>query len=251
MKSGAMTKQPRSRAAAPRASKGGGTQRVYDAIRAQILSLDLAPGVSLDEAALARLHGVSRTPVREALVRLASEGLVLLLPNRGSQVAPLDLARIKDYLEGIDLCQRAAMRWAAIRRRPEQLELITQLCRAFEEAARGGNRDAMVLTNRDFHAAIADACGNVHIAAAYKRLLDEGLRISRFTLSDRYLDLEGSRDFVDAIIREHKEMVEFIAKRQPDAVERIALSHTERTRERFIDYLKDSLSPDMAIEVLR
>ena len=237
--------------AGPIRSRGGGAQSVYEAIRGQILRLELAPAANIDEASLARVHGVSRTPIREALVRLASEGLVILLPNRGSQIAPLDLARIRDYLEGIDLCQRAATRWAALRRRPEQLETIEARARDFEEAVRGGNADAMVLANREFHAAIADACGNIHIAAAYKRLLDEGLRISRFSLSDRYLGPETSAQFVEQVIREHRELVEYIARRQADAAERIALHHTERTRECFIDFLKDSLSPEMAIEAAR
>lgn len=231
-------------------ARGAGTQRVYEAIRAQILNLDLAPGSSIDELTLGRLHGVSRTPIREALARLASEGFVLLLPNRGSQIAPLDLARIRDYLEGIDLCQRAATRWAAVRRRPEQLALIVERAAAFEEAVRRGNVDAMILSNRDFHAAIADGCGNIHIAAAYKRLLDEGLRISRFSLSDHYLGSEASARFVGEIAREHRQMVEYIEKRQPDAAERIALHHTERTRERFVDFINDTLSPEMAIEAV-
>jgi DNA-binding GntR family transcriptional regulator len=231
--------------------KGAGAQSVYERIRGQILRLELAPGSSVDEASLARMHGVSRTPVREALVRLASEGLVQLLPNRGSQIAPLDLARIKDYLEAIDLCQRAVTRWAAVRRRPEQLDTIAQRARDFEEAVRAGDADRMVLTNRDFHAAIADACGNLHLALAYKRLLDEGLRISRFSLSDRYLGPETSGEFIDQVLREHCEMVEYIRRRQPDGAERIALHHTERTRERFLEFLMDTLSPELSVEVSR
>ncbi len=74
-----------------RQPRGQGVQYVYEHLRDQIWRLELRPGSKLDEASVVRSLGVSRTPVREAIVRLASEHLVNLLPNRGAQVAPLDL----------------------------------------------------------------------------------------------------------------------------------------------------------------
>ncbi|MCP4204518.1 MAG: GntR family transcriptional regulator [bacterium] len=70
--------------------RGQGVQYVYERPRGQIWRLELRPGSKLDEAAIVKSLGVSRTPVREAIVRLASEQLVTLLPNRGAQVAPLE-----------------------------------------------------------------------------------------------------------------------------------------------------------------
>src|SRR5205085_12410577 len=67
--------------------KGTGTQRVYAQVREDIISLRLPPGADLDEASLEQRFGVSRTPVREALIRLASEGLIVLLPNRGARIS--------------------------------------------------------------------------------------------------------------------------------------------------------------------
>src|SRR5215213_4594935 len=138
-----VTKLTESKKTAPHARelvrRGDSAARVYEAIRSRILSMDLAPGAAMDEAALVRDFQVSRTPVREAVVRLASEGLVILLPNRGSQVAPLDLARIRDYLEAIDLVQRAVTALAARRRSDPALLLIDAAGKAFEDAAaRGG-----------------------------------------------------------------------------------------------------------------
>src|SRR5262245_59247774 len=72
--------------------KGTGTQRVYRDVRDDIIALRLSPGADLDEASLEQRFGVSRTPVCEALIRLASEGLITLLPNRGARVAQIDIS---------------------------------------------------------------------------------------------------------------------------------------------------------------
>ena len=206
--------------------RGDSASFIYDAIRHRILSLELAPGAAIDEAALVREFGKSRTPVREALVRLASVGLVVLLPNRGSQVAPLDLSSIRDNLEAIDLCQRAVTAWAAVRRQPRDIERMKERAAEFEKAAARKDAAAMVLTNRAFHAAIADACGNLQIAAAYNRILDEGLRIARFSLNSLYGgDDSERRRFVDIIVREHKAMIAAIERRDAERARRRHLAH--------------------------
>ena len=77
------------------------------------ISLAIAPGEELDESLLSTRYSVSRTPVREALIRLASEKLVVLSRNRRATVQPLDLAGFPGYLEALDLLQRAVTRLAA------------------------------------------------------------------------------------------------------------------------------------------
>jgi DNA-binding GntR family transcriptional regulator len=229
--------------------RGDSAARIYADIRRKILSLELQPGAAIDEAALVRDSGASRTPVREALVRLASDGLVILLPNRGSQVAPLDLARIRDYLEAIDICQRAVTIWAAVRRRTQDVVVIRERAAAFEAAAAANNTDAMVLANRAFHQAIADACGNRMMATAYERILDEGLRVSRFSLGSIYRSQDAdSRAFVDIIIQEHAGMVHAIETGDTALADQLAASHTVHTRARFAGFLADTLAPVVKID---
>lgn len=229
--------------------KGDSATSIYDIVRAKILSLELTPGSALDEASIVKRYGVSRTPVREAIVRLASEGLVLLFPNRGSQVAPLDLEKIRDYLEAIDLCQRAVTAWAATRRRPAHLVAIRDRALDFDRAVEAGDVDVLVRSNHAFHLAIAAACGNAQIAMAYQRLLDEGLRIARFTLGDFYYRQTATyRAFVDNVAQEHAEMVDAIAAGDPGRAELVAAAHTDHTRDRFVEFLRDSLSPAIRIQ---
>src|SRR5262245_46033781 len=73
-------------------AKGTGWKSVYDTLRTEILSLELPPGQLLDETTLAERFDLSRSPVREALIRLSSEELVVTLPNRSTIVAPIEIA---------------------------------------------------------------------------------------------------------------------------------------------------------------
>ncbi|WP_292231917.1 GntR family transcriptional regulator [Mesorhizobium sp.] len=87
----------------PVMSKETGSARVYSELRHNILNMSLPPSYPLDEVSLSQLFNLSRSPIREALVRLASEGLVLTLPNRSTIVAPLDFRSVPEYLDALDL----------------------------------------------------------------------------------------------------------------------------------------------------
>jgi len=230
------------KSAAPR--RGDSTLSVYTLLQDMILSLQLRPGQKIGEEGLAELCGVSRTPVRDALFRLAAEGLVVQLPNRITQVAPLDVSTLRDCLEGMDLIQRAVNRWAALRRSPADLVAIEKCGRVFEKAAATRDLKSMVLANRAFHAAIGAASGNDLLAQAYQRLLDVGLRIARFTLNgpsvgptDRY------GNFVDEVLQDHRDMLVAIERKDADMAERLATLHNVRTRDRFTDYLASPGDP--------
>ena len=228
--------------------RGDSAARIYEGIRSRILSMQLAPGAAIDEAALVREFEVSRTPVREAVVRLASDGLVTLLPNRGSQVAPLDLARIRDYLEAIDLVQRAVTALAARRRSEVGLKVIEVAGQAFEDAVTRVDSERMVERNRDFHVAISHSCGNELLITTYNRLLDEGLRIARFTLSDRFYQSHDSfRGFVERVVSEHRQMIQAIRDRDAAAAEAVAKAHTDHTRARFSEFLFEGFSTNASV----
>jgi DNA-binding GntR family transcriptional regulator len=234
----------------PGAQKGGrgnSTHYVFCRVRDMILNQDLRPGQNIDEQRIAKMCGVSRTPVREALYLLSAEGLVLLLQNRVTQVAELDTQTLQNYFESMDLIQRAANRWAALRRAESDLALIQQLSDKFDAAvARGALRD-MVVANYDFHTAIGDAANNEFIADTYKRLLNIGLRVARFTL---YPDKEivDARDFTSSIQEEHADLIDAIAQRNTSRAERIALSHTDKTRDQVAKYLAISSGKSINID---
>lgn len=234
----------------PATPKGGSTQYVYESVRERIINMVLLPGASIDEATLVNLFRVSRTPIREALIRLASEGLVVMLPNRGAQVAALSIDTIRDYIEAMDVCQRAVFCLAAVRRQPEDLLAIDGRLEEFEAAAAGRDSKAMTVSNHDFHFAIGTACHNVYLGRAYKHLLTDSLRLSRITLSHELFSSEKAfSDYVDEIITEHRQISEAIAARDVDTAETLGRSHVEIARKRFVEYLSPTSTGSLKVRV--
>ena len=220
--------------------KGKGARYVYDALRQQILDLTLRPGAKLDEMTLVRRLGVSRTPVREALIRLASEGLVFLLPHHGAQVAPLDLLDMAEYFEALEILERIVSRWAAARRTDEDLTRIEAARDAYDAAARSGDAGALIDLNREFHAAIAGAAHNAPIANARLLLLDQGMRLHRIwyhSLSQRDPDGDITRTRA-----EHGRMVDALARRDGETADQLARKHVAAFRKQLSDHLSSGLA---------
>ena len=229
---------------ASRLAKGASSEFAYDALRREIVSLALAPGAPLDEASLIARLGLSRTPVREALVRLAGDGLVELLPNRGTRVAPMGWTEVREHLESFDLAQRSTTRWAALRRSEAHLDLIERHRKAFEAAVRTRDVDAMMDSNWNFHAAIAAACGNSVFERFYLRLLTENLRIARLAMTFECFVTENAyQAHVDDIVLEHVLMIEAIRGRDADRAEALARSHANLARKRVAETFSQGLSP--------
>lgn len=228
-----------------RRPKGTGTRWAYEEIRSQILSLQLEPGADLDEHVLIDSLKVSRTPIREALIQLAAEGLVDVLPNRGARVSKVDLTGVREFFEALDAAQRMTTRWAALRRTQEHIGAIDRERRSFEKAVASGDLTGMMDINLAFHEAIGTACGNSLVAKHYAQLLAFGLRLSRLSLA--YEGTETRRDeHLQTIIEEHREMVRFIIAGDAAAAEDMARSHTELFRKRVLEYMTSSLSSDMS-----
>ena len=127
--------------------KGHGSQFVYERLRERIVRMEIEPGSYLDELRLVDEFGVSRTPIREAIIRLASENLVVMLPNRGAQVAPLDMEELREFFEAFDLFQRAVNHWSAKRRTEDQVAIMRRQAAAFRAAHADGDITTMVDTN--------------------------------------------------------------------------------------------------------
>lgn len=227
-------------------ARGTGAAYAYDTLRREILSLELEPGQDLDEAGLVARLGLSRTPVREALIRLAADELVVLLPNRGAKVAPLDLADTPRYIEALDLAQRAVHRFAALRRTNEDLDRIAAARDAFEDSVPGGDAMTMTERNRDFHATVADAAQNRYVAGQYVRLLDQGMRLLRIPFAYDPAG-DGAEAHIARIIEDHRQIAAAIAARDADRAEALGHAHAELFRSRLMMFLQQNLSPDVAI----
>ena len=192
---------PSSEAGTHNGGRGFGVQTVYEALQRDIIEMTLAPGEPLDETRLSRRFAMSRTPVREAMVRLAAEGLVTTLPNRNTIVTPIDFSSVPVYFDALVLMYRVTTRLAAMHRKESDLIEIRALGDAFARTVEEADAFGMIAVNRDFHIAIARAGRNRYFTELFAKLLDEGRRLLRLYYSS--YDDHLPKHFVD----EHDEII--------------------------------------------
>ncbi|MFN3548273.1 MAG: GntR family transcriptional regulator [Mesorhizobium sp.] len=208
--------------AGTRPRRGSGVATVYAALKREVLDLTIPPGGAIDEVALTERFGMSRTPIREALVKLAGEGLVVTLPNRGTVAAPIEIQALPQFFDALTLMYRVTTRLAAANRSDADLASIRALQAAYVNAVAARDVAAMIEVNREFHAAIARAGRNVYYTDLFERLLDEGRRLLRFYYSS--LDDDVPRPYLD----EHVEMVAAIEARDVERADRVARAHADQ-----------------------
>lgn len=205
----------------PERKRGSGVKMVYDLLRDEILDLKLAPGSPIDEVQLAERFKMSRTPIREALVRLAGEGLIETLPNRSTMVSNIDFLNLHTFFDALVLMYRVTTRLAAQAHRPEDLIVIRGFHEDYAAALAARDPLKMIATNAAFHAAIAEAGRNPYFTSLFRRLLDEGRRILQ--LYYQSYDEQFPQRFVD----EHAAIIAAIAARDIEEADRLGKAHAE------------------------
>jgi DNA-binding GntR family transcriptional regulator len=220
-----------------RKPRGTGAAFVYERLRDEILSLELRPGSPLDEVGLSKRFRLSRSPVREAIIRLASEGLVTVFPNRSSMVAPLDLRLIPCHLDALEVMQRLTTRLAARNRTARDIEKIEKSEAAFADAVNKRQLPEMINANYDYHMAIAEAGANPYFTALYGRLLDEGKRMLHMHFS---FAAESRVRGLQTLLSEHAAITAAIRNQDVDLAEELAYLHSVEFRRRFTSYLEQN-----------
>ncbi|MBN8478405.1 MAG: GntR family transcriptional regulator [Burkholderiales bacterium] len=146
------------------------TDRAYDALEEMIVTLRLAPGSAVSEAELSQRLGIGRTPIREALQRLAREKLVQILPRRGVIVSDINVRSQLRLLEVRREIDRLVARSAARRATPEERNRFDEIAAGFEGAARTNDDIAFMRTDHQFNELCVFASRN-EFAAATVRLM--------------------------------------------------------------------------------
>lgn len=141
-------------------------ERAYDQLEEMIATLELRPGSIVTEGELAERLGIGRTPLREAVQRLAAQRLVTTLPRRGLAVSEVNLTDHLAVLETRRVLDRLIATGAARRATPDQRDELRSYARRMEQAALAGNAGAFMLLDQEFDAAIARACHNPAAALA-------------------------------------------------------------------------------------
>jgi DNA-binding GntR family transcriptional regulator len=172
----------------PRMSRSGQAlaDLAYSEIKSRILANTFPQGFHAFEEDLAQQFGMSRTPMREALLRLRSEGLVEIIPRRGVRVVPQSAADMRHIYEVLTALEATAVELAA-KRRPRAAELAPMRDALDDMDAALGKDDRQRWAEADerFHRALLDVCGNPRLRAMALSLWDHAYRAKRITLDRR------------------------------------------------------------------
>ena len=193
-------------------------EAVYDRLKSAIVEGELAPGARMLEVELAGKLGVSRTPVREALVRLAQEGLAELLPGRGARVRVLSPAEVSEVYEVRAALEAEAARLAAQRASEGELEELARLEAALHRIPK---TDLAEQTRADtrFHARLVALSKNRELERLFHQL-DAKLALARRFSADENQSPKT--------LAEHRAILEALKARDPEAAARAARAHVER-----------------------
>jgi DNA-binding GntR family transcriptional regulator len=204
--------------------------KVEQDLRRMILTLELPPGAIVTHAALADRLRCGRMPLREAVLRLANDGLVISVPRRGVAIPGLDLLDFKELGEATIPTESFCMRLAASRIGAGDLEKLEDYARRAEEASRASDFAAVVDLDMDFHQVMVRATGNRYLIKTMLGLHQVAMRFAGIAWS-----LEGSALKSWA---EHRQILSAFQRHDPDEAERVGREHTIASRDRIIDSLR-------------
>lgn len=190
-------------------------EEVAEHVRQRIFGRALEPGAWIDEQRLCSEMGISRTPLREALKVLASEGLVTMKPRRGAYVTEMSERDVREAYQLLALLESDAAGEVARRASPAALAELAALHAALEAAA--GEREAFFAANERFHLRLLEIEGNrwrLHMVTDLRRLMKLNRHHSLFR--------EGR---LAESLQEHRELMAALERREPEAAVQLARAH--------------------------
>lgn len=192
---------------------------VFQTLRQAILREDLAPGERLMEIPLANKLGVSRTPLREAIRMLEQEGLVVMIPRRGAQVAGISEKSLRDVLEVRKSLEKLAVELACERMTEEDMKEMNRAEEAFSAAVHEGDALRIAETDEQFHDVIYNSTGNTKLVQLLNNLREQ---MYRYRL-EHIKDISSRQE----IVREHEEILDAITRHDKETAIRLMSSHIE------------------------
>jgi DNA-binding GntR family transcriptional regulator len=206
----------------------------YAKLQEKILSGEFPAGSPLRQEKLAGVLGLSRLPIREALTRLESEGLVILRPRRGYVVASVDIGEIKEIFDMRMILEEHAGQLAAAQRTTQDIQDVEAIYRRMEVMTPDSLEDLLVYSrlNMEFHERLFRCTGRQRLRATLTMLLNNSERYTRM----------GARliSVLDFAHHEHRLILEAFREGNPEDAGKHCRDHVRQTGQRLIRILKDS-----------
>jgi DNA-binding GntR family transcriptional regulator len=203
--------------------------RVTDSVRTLIIEGTLESGAALSEIALAEDFGVSRTPVREALKQLQTEGLVVIRPRVGTFVTTPSRREINELFHLKELLEGSAARLLALRGSVPEVDELRRNVERADEAALAGDVDGYALLVHEFHDLIIRGADNEKLAQHYRMMMNQ-LAYSRLVQTS--LSKPGRLIESDA---EHHHVLDIILAKDGNTAERVMREHVRASQEALLD----------------
>lgn len=203
---------------------------VFNTLRKAILTGQLKPGERLMEVHLADRLGVSRTPIREAIRKLELEGLVIMIPRRGAEVAQITEKSLNDVLEVRRALDVLSVELACERITEEEIAVLKKACDDFERATKGKNASVIARADVALHDIIVQAAGNQRLQQLVNNLSEQMYRY-RFV----YIRDESQHE---KLVAEHKEIYESILSRDKERASRSAKLHIDNQEKSIIRQIR-------------
>ena len=191
--------------------------KAYHKIKQKIVTLEMPPGSMLDEAELKKTLGMGRTPIREALQRLAREDLVTIMPRRGMFVTEISVADLRQIFEARVPLETACARLAAERASPELIAELEALAEGLPAALEANDHRTLMRIDEKFHELLVQASDSKFLADGLVWLYALSLRIWYLTVDQ----MGGMKD----ALQEHLTIVEALKRRDPDLAEAAIRTH--------------------------
>ncbi|WP_307621483.1 GntR family transcriptional regulator [Streptomyces sp. V3I7] len=208
---------PPQAAAKTAAKQAPAADRVYTHVKQGVLDRRYEGGTLLTEGELAEAVGVSRTPVREALLRLEVEGLIRLYPKKGALVLPVSAQEIADVVETRLLVEEHAAR-KAVPAPPSLIARLEELLDRQKEQAAAGDFAGAAVSDRCFHAEIVRSGGNEILSRLYDQLRDRQLRMGVAVM-------QSHPDRIAKTLSEHEEILDALRSGDPEAAVAVVHRH--------------------------
>jgi DNA-binding GntR family transcriptional regulator len=204
-------------------------EMVADELRMRIIDGRLQLGAGLSENGLAAELGISKTPVREALLQLKQEGLVEVQPQRGTYVFRMAAEQVVMISELREILEVAAVEMAIRRNAAALTERMAELYGAMEQAYEADDPVGYRKLDGEYHEAIIELCGNPYIRSAYSQI--------GFCIQALRSRLSHEAQLNRLSIADHREMLRLVKAREVSALQALMRAHIQQTKQSYLDVL--------------